>query len=259
MPTPICAMRRSTFAAPLMALAALTASDASAHAAAECIATPKGGAPQGSHWYYRWDREGQRRCWYVAAWKGARTGETARVKMAAARSPVPQVWTEAQQHVTDPSPATLRDETARQSNEDRIRRLLYGTEQRTEGDTPPLLELRRSLTPVQAAVADDGARATGTAPSLLVTPTRAPDEVTSDTSLLPAVIAAQTRSAATPAQTALYLITILALAGGLLHVSTKFMRARRQRTRITRRTTLMLASPRHAPRALPPDRVRRFA
>jgi hypothetical protein len=36
MPTPICAMRRSTFAAPLMALAALTASDASAHAAAEC-------------------------------------------------------------------------------------------------------------------------------------------------------------------------------------------------------------------------------
>src|SRR5215468_10201527 len=161
MPMPICAMRRSKFAAPLMALAALTASDASVHAAAECIAAPKGGAPQGSHWYYRWDRQGQRKCWYVAAWKGTRTGDIARVKTASVRLLVPQVSADAQPHQTDPSPSAWRDEVERQ-NEDRIRRLLYGTEQPKEGDATPLVELRRSLTPVQTVVAD-AAQATGSA------------------------------------------------------------------------------------------------
>src|SRR5262245_7312708 len=34
--------------------------------AADCIAAPKSAAPQGSHWYYRTDREKRRKCWYIA-------------------------------------------------------------------------------------------------------------------------------------------------------------------------------------------------
>jgi hypothetical protein len=33
--------------------------------AEECLAGPKGPAPQGSHWYYRVDRAAKRNCWYV--------------------------------------------------------------------------------------------------------------------------------------------------------------------------------------------------
>jgi hypothetical protein len=259
MPTPICAMRRSTFAAPLMALAALTASDASAHAAAECIATPKGGAPQGSHWYYRWDREGQRRCWYVAAWKGATARDTTRVKTALPQPPVPQV-SAAQQRASIPSPATWRDEAAEQSNEDRIRRLLYGTEHPVDGGAPPQVELRRSLAPVQTADAGDGKRPISAASVLQSAPAGAPDEVMSDTFVLvPPTVTAQTGSAVTPAQMALYVILMLAISGGLVHASVKLARARRQRTRINRRSAYILAAPRHTQRALPPDRVRRFA
>ena len=40
--------------------------DTSASATDDCIAAPKSPPPQGSHWYYRTDREKQRRCWYLA-------------------------------------------------------------------------------------------------------------------------------------------------------------------------------------------------
>jgi len=239
-----------------MALAALTASDASARAAADCVAAPKGSVPQGSHWYYRWDREGQRKCWYVAAWKGTRTADTARVKTASAWPPVSQV--SAQPRVSDSSPTTLRDEAAQQSDENRIRRLLYGTEQAMEGVAPPHTESRRSLTPLQTAVADEGGRPTSAASSLPSTRDRAVDEVVSDTFVaVPSIVEAQTKSASSPGQTALYLVAMLAIAGGLLHVGVKLTRTRRQQIR--RRNAYMLAPPRHTPRALPPDRVRRFA
>jgi len=259
MPTPIRAMRRSTFAAPLMALAALTASDASAYAAAECLAAPKGSAPQGSHWYYRWDREGQRRCWYVAAWKGTTARDTTRVRTAGPLPAVPQV-SDAQQRVSDPWPATWRDVAAQQSNEDRIRRLLYGTEESVEGGALPQLELRRSLAPMRTADADEGRRPMAAAPALQSTPAGAPDEVASDT-LVPAppIVAAQTGPVVTPAQMMLYAIAMLAISGCLFHVSVRFARARRQRARINRRSAHVLAAPRHTQRALPPDRVRRFA
>jgi hypothetical protein len=33
--------------------------------ATKCIETPVGAAPEGEHWYYRLDRETQRKCWHV--------------------------------------------------------------------------------------------------------------------------------------------------------------------------------------------------
>jgi hypothetical protein len=43
---------------------ALIAAPGKAHAE-ECLAGPKGAAPQGSHWYYRVHRASKRNCWYV--------------------------------------------------------------------------------------------------------------------------------------------------------------------------------------------------
>jgi hypothetical protein len=38
-----------------------------AGAAAECLLAPSGLSPQGQHWYYRFDRINQRKCWYLRA------------------------------------------------------------------------------------------------------------------------------------------------------------------------------------------------
>jgi len=34
-------------------------------AAADCLAEPNRDAPEGLHWYYRIDRENDRKCWYL--------------------------------------------------------------------------------------------------------------------------------------------------------------------------------------------------
>ncbi|MCK1741844.1 hypothetical protein IVA80_13415 [Bradyrhizobium sp. 139] len=38
-----------------------------ANAASDCLAAPKGTAPQGQHWYYRIERATKRQCWYMRA------------------------------------------------------------------------------------------------------------------------------------------------------------------------------------------------
>lgn len=38
-----------------------------ANAAADCLASPKGAAPQGQHWFYRVERGTKRQCWYLRA------------------------------------------------------------------------------------------------------------------------------------------------------------------------------------------------
>jgi hypothetical protein len=43
------------------------AATSSADAASECLASPKGTAPQGQHWYYRLERSTKRQCWYLRA------------------------------------------------------------------------------------------------------------------------------------------------------------------------------------------------
>ena len=67
-------MQRRTELGLRPALVALTCAAAAiafapaSHAAPEdtCLRAPKGGAPQGSHWYYRIERPSMRKCWYLA-------------------------------------------------------------------------------------------------------------------------------------------------------------------------------------------------
>ncbi|WOH70959.1 MULTISPECIES: hypothetical protein [Bradyrhizobium] len=47
-----------------------------ANAAADCLASPKGAAPQGQHWYYRLERTTKRQCWYLRA-AGGKASQTA--------------------------------------------------------------------------------------------------------------------------------------------------------------------------------------
>lgn len=44
-----------------------------ANAASDCLASPKGVAPQGQHWFYRLERTTKRQCWYLRA-EGAKEG-----------------------------------------------------------------------------------------------------------------------------------------------------------------------------------------
>lgn len=59
-----------------------------------CLSTPKGAAPAGSHWYYRLDRATKRHCWYVgeAKSKAARPApqDSARSTQAADNAPPQQ-------------------------------------------------------------------------------------------------------------------------------------------------------------------------
>jgi hypothetical protein len=47
-----------------------------ANAAADCLASPKGAAPQGQHWHYRLERGTKRQCWYLRA-EGSKVTQSA--------------------------------------------------------------------------------------------------------------------------------------------------------------------------------------
>ena len=64
-----------------------------ANAAADCLAAPKGAAPQGQHWYYRLDRATKRKCWYLRA-EGGKASKAAR-----ATTDAPEADSEAPQAV----------------------------------------------------------------------------------------------------------------------------------------------------------------
>jgi hypothetical protein len=46
----------------------------------DCLAGPKGHAPQGAHWYYRVDRSTKRHCWYLADQQHTPRSQTAAAK-----------------------------------------------------------------------------------------------------------------------------------------------------------------------------------
>ena len=79
--------------APLAAVSqnAPTASSA-ANATADCLASPKGVAPQGQHWYYRLDRTTKRQCWYLRAAGDKNSAKAAQAAndTPAAETPPPQ-------------------------------------------------------------------------------------------------------------------------------------------------------------------------
>jgi len=60
---PLAAVSQNAPAAPSTANAA----------ASDCLASPKGSAPQGQHWFYRLDRATKRQCWYLRAEGGKAT------------------------------------------------------------------------------------------------------------------------------------------------------------------------------------------
>ncbi|MDA9531545.1 hypothetical protein [Bradyrhizobium sp. CCBAU 25338] len=54
--------------APLAAVSQnAPAPSSAASTASDCLAAPKGAAPQGQHWYYRLERTTKRQCWYLRA------------------------------------------------------------------------------------------------------------------------------------------------------------------------------------------------
>lgn len=57
-----------------------------ANAASDCLASPKGAAPQGQHWYYRLERATKRQCWYLRT-EGGKVTQTAQ---AAPDTPAPE-------------------------------------------------------------------------------------------------------------------------------------------------------------------------
>ena len=74
--------------APLAALSQNAPNTSStANAAADCLASPKGAAPQGQHWYYRLDRTTKRQCWYLRAAGGKDGAKAAQTAQAAADTP----------------------------------------------------------------------------------------------------------------------------------------------------------------------------
>ncbi|WP_027535232.1 hypothetical protein [Bradyrhizobium sp. WSM3983] len=63
---PLAAVSQNAPSAPSAASTA-NAAASTANAAADCLASPKGAAPQGQHWFYRLERSTKRQCWYLRA------------------------------------------------------------------------------------------------------------------------------------------------------------------------------------------------
>lgn len=80
--------------APLAALAqnapsAPSAVANTANAASDCLASPKGVAPQGQHWFYRLERATKRQCWYLRA-EGAKAATTTQTASSTPQPDSPQ-------------------------------------------------------------------------------------------------------------------------------------------------------------------------
>ena len=71
----------------LLAASSVATSDVSGAAPAEgCVVKPSGPAPQGQHWFYRFDREAKRPCWHLGSGVARLTLQGARPKSAVDRS-----------------------------------------------------------------------------------------------------------------------------------------------------------------------------
>lgn len=79
--------------APLAAISQTAPSELNpANAVGDCLASPKGTAPQGQHWHYRLERSTRRQCWYLRAegGKAAQRSAQAAIDPPAADSTAPQ-------------------------------------------------------------------------------------------------------------------------------------------------------------------------
>lgn len=87
----ISALVGSIIAGAPLAAVSQNAPTSPANAASDCLASPKGAAPQGQHWYYRHERATKRQCWYLRA-EGGKVTQTAQAApdTPTAESAVPQ-------------------------------------------------------------------------------------------------------------------------------------------------------------------------
>lgn len=155
--------------APAPSSAASTASD--------CLAAPKGAAPQGQHWYYRLERTTKRQCWYLRA-----AGDKDSVKAA--------------QTAQAPSETPAAESPAPQQHAVQDARAEYPTPQRSAAPrTPNAPAQAAAATPVQQAAeqtADGNAQQPAAAPW--------PDVSTASAPPAPTVVAAPTQPGAKPSK-----------------------------------------------------------
>ncbi|WP_256809304.1 hypothetical protein [Bradyrhizobium sp. Bra64] len=85
----ISALAGSIIAGAPLAAVSQTAPTATstANAASDCLASPKGAAPQGQHWHYRLERATKRQCWYLRAEGGKDNAKTVQTAQAAPDAP----------------------------------------------------------------------------------------------------------------------------------------------------------------------------
>lgn len=86
----------AAFISCLAAISLTAGSTDAVEAAEDCLAAPKGQAPQGGHWYYRVDRTTKRHCWYVR-----NEGKTPQQDAKSVQSPEPQMPTALQDSVAN--------------------------------------------------------------------------------------------------------------------------------------------------------------
>jgi hypothetical protein len=107
----------SAIFASFLASAPLTTVSYSATGAADdCLAGPKGQAPQGAHWYYRVDRSTKRHCWYLADQHTPRS-QTAAANSSASTKPPQDAEAAMQQSVAN-AHAELPADGTRAENSD---------------------------------------------------------------------------------------------------------------------------------------------
>ena len=111
MPTRMTVFASATLAA-LVCASVLSVHWSSVQAAADnCLAKPNAAAPQGSHWYYRVDQAGNRRCWYLGP-KGAKERQAWSPKPQPAPNPQPKPASQLMATATPATPAQLVDRAA---------------------------------------------------------------------------------------------------------------------------------------------------
>ena len=110
----------AVFASFLASAPLATVSHSATGAADDCLAGPKGHAPQGAHWYYRIDRTTKRHCWYLADQRTPRSQTAATNSPAATKPQLPQDAEAAMQQSVANAHAELPADAARTENSDNL-------------------------------------------------------------------------------------------------------------------------------------------
>jgi hypothetical protein len=110
----------AVFASFLASAPLATVSHSATGAADDCLAGPKGQAPQGAHWYYRVERTTKRHCWYLADQRTPRSQTTAANSPAATKPQLPQDAEAAMQQSVANAHAELPADAVRTENSDNV-------------------------------------------------------------------------------------------------------------------------------------------